>query len=89
MKFDVTKGSKGAEDLVLLVLTEGYEQIRCGDLFTIIKHFFDNEDKIYPPPKFKGSKMFLEAVQYLRSHTVDETLLRFKLREAEFLEDFM
>ena len=89
MRFDLSKGNKGREDLILYVETEGYEQITCQDLFTIIKHLFDNEDKIYPPPQFKGSKLLLEAIQFLRSHTIRETLLHFRIEEAQFVTDFM
>jgi len=89
MRFDLSKGNKGREDLILYVQTEGSEQITCEDLFTILKHLFENEDKIYPPPQFKGSKLLLEAIQFLRSHTVRETLLQFQIEEAQYVHDFM
>lgn len=89
MKFDVREGKKGEKDLILLVCTDGYEQVKFKDILTIVKHLYDNEDKIYPPPKFKGSKMLMEALVRLRTHTVRETLLEFKLRKREYLADFM
>lgn len=89
MKFNLKKGKKGDNDLRLLICTDGYEQITYKDLFKIIKLFYANEDRIYPPPKFKGSKMLFEAFEYLRGHNVDEALLKFQLRKAENIHDFM
>ena len=79
MKFDIRKGKKSENDLVLLVKTEDWEQLRFEDLLTAIKFFFDNEDRVYPPPA-KGSKYLLEALTYLRTHNVEETLIKSKLK---------
>ena len=76
MKFELVKGNKGENDLITKVATDGFEQIKYSDLFKLIKLFYVNEDKIYPPP-CKGSKMLLEAFEYLRSHTIEETLEAF------------
>jgi len=87
MKFDITKGKKGAEDLVLLVCTDGYEQITYKDLFTIIKHFYDNEDKIYP--RGEGSKFLMKSLVYLRTHSVEETLVKSQLKPPDKLVYFI
>jgi len=89
MKFDLEKGNRGANrenDFRLVVSLS--EAISMKDLFSIIKALYENEDRIYPPPNFKGSKMLLEALSYLRSHTVDETLGKFQLRPLD-VRDFV
>ena len=92
MKFEVRKGKKGEDDLVLLVCTDGYEQITYKDLFTMVKHFYDNEERVYSPkknPKLRGMMKLLEALDYLKTHTVSETLLEFQLRRAEYVHNFL
>jgi hypothetical protein len=90
MKFEVAFGKKGKEDKVLRIFTNGWEQITYKDLLTIMKHFYENEDRLYPPPA-KGSKYLLEALVFLRHHSVEETLKNFFLerKEATALHDFM
>lgn len=89
MEIELEKGKKSEQDRVLLIHTVGWEQMTYEDLFKIVKLFYVNEDKIYPPPKFKGSKMLMETLIYLRTHSVMETTLESKLRKAEYLTDFM
>lgn len=88
MKFNFKVGKKGNGDLVLLVSTDGFEQVTYKDLFTIIKHFYDNEDRIYPSPA-KGSRFLMEALMCLRTCSVEKTLIEYKLRIPEKLEDWM
>lgn len=90
MKFEFTKGNRGIDtkkDSVLFITLS--EAITMKDLFSIVKALYENEDRIYPPPQFKGSKMLAEALAYLRTHTVSETLLKCQLREAETVHDFL
>jgi len=77
MKYDLWKGRRGKEDIGLLIHTDGWEQISHKDLFTIVKFLYDNEDRLYPPPRGKGSRYLLEALTYLRTHSVKETLAKF------------
>lgn len=80
MRFKTKTGKKGRGDQILLVRTDGYEQMTYEDLFRmVVKHFYDNEDRVYPPPA-KGSKYLLEALTYLRTHNVEETLIKSKLK---------
>jgi hypothetical protein len=88
MKFRTAPGKKGEGDEILLVQTNGEEAITHKELFEIVKHFYNNEDKIYPPPA-KGSKMLMESLIYLRSHSIRETLLKCQSIKAEFLSDFI
>lgn len=85
MKFKFKKGKKGDGDLVLLVKTFDWEQIIFKDLLTIIKFFFDNEDRIYTPPA-KGSLFLLEAISDLRKIPMEEVLLKYSLRSPELWE---
>ena len=90
MRFELKKGKRGADpkkDSIFVITLS--EAITLKDLFSIVKALYENEDRIYPPPKFKGSKMLLEALDYLRTHTVSETLLKFQLRKPEKLHDFL
>lgn len=83
MKFSVCHGNKASKDLILLIITEGYEQITFAELFTIVKMLYYNEDKIYSSPNCKGSKMLLEALEYLHKHSVSDTLSRFNLKKTD------
>jgi len=80
MRFNLRKGNKGNNDLVLDVATDGWEQLSYQDLFKLIKLLYVNEDKIYPPPN-KGSKMLLEALDFLREHSVEETTATFQIKK--------
>lgn len=88
MKFSFKKGNKGENDWILLIETDSYEQVKYKDLFYIIKFFFDNEERIYPPPA-KGSQYLLSAIRDLRTMTVDEVLLKYELRKADKIADFV
>ena len=84
-KFDFKKGKKGDDDLVLLVKTDDWEQVVFKDLLTMIKFFFDNEDRIYRPPA-KGSLFLLEAISDLRKLPLDDVLLKYSLRSPKLWE---
>jgi len=90
MRCELTKGNRGANpenDSILSIILS--EAITMKDLFIMVKKLYENEDRIYPPPQFKGSKMLAEALLYLRTHTVEETTLKFQLREADSLYDIL
>ena len=78
MKFDFLKGSKHNDDLILLICTEGYEQLTCKDLFWVVKILYDNEDKIYLPPA-KGADFLAEALLDLRKMSVNDVLRKYQL----------
>lgn len=83
MKFKTEQGFKGKGDKRLLVSIgeySGYEQITYEDLLTIVKFLYQNEDRIYPPPKYKGARLLSQAFSYVRTHTIIETLKKFQLR---------
>lgn len=80
MNFDTRQGEKGSQDFVLRIATNGYEELTFEDLFWMVKLLYDNEDKIYFHPNCKGSRLLLEALEHLRTHTVKETLLKFGLK---------
>lgn len=89
MKFRTEKGKKSEDDQRLQIETDGFEQISYEDLFKIVKFFYENENRIYPPPQCKGSKMLVGALVFLESHSVRETLLKYQLKQPNLLSDFV
>jgi len=67
------------------VKTDDWEQVVFKDLLTMIKFFFDNEDRIYTPPA-KGSLFLLEAISDLRKLPIDDVLLKYRLRSPKLWE---
>lgn len=82
------KGKKGENDRVILVKTEGWEQITYRDLFTLIKLFLENEHKIYPKPA-KGAKYLLEAINKLFNNSVEDVLAWFQLNKPSKLHHLL
>jgi len=88
MEFKEGEGIKGKEDKVLFIKTDGYEKLTYRDLFKMIKFFFENEDRIYPSPA-KGGRFLLDAITSLRNMSVDEVLLKYRAKTAEYLHEFI
>jgi hypothetical protein len=59
-KWDKVKGRKHPEDEILLYYGK---VVSFEDVAVMCKFFMMNEDKIYPPPKFKGAGMFKEYIK--------------------------
>lgn len=82
------QGSKSKNDRIVLVKTEGWEQITYRELFTLIKFFLENEQKIYPPPA-KGAKYLLDAISRLLNNSVEDVLAWFQLKKPSKLHHFL
>lgn len=68
-KTNGTKNDNGGPDLPLQIWTTGWEIPTNEDILAIIDAVFENEDRIYPRPKFKGAGMFFdEIVKHYAKH---------------------
>ena len=76
MEFLLKLGKKHAKDKILLIKTDGYEQLSYNNLFKIAKLLMVNEEKCYPFGL--GAQYLINALIYLKTHSVDETLIKFK-----------
>ena len=83
------KGKKADNDYVILVKTNGWEQLTFRDFFKLTRLLLLNEERIYPPPKFKGAKYLLDAIQALRNTPVDDVLVKFKVEHPTKLHHFL
>lgn len=59
-KWTVVQGKKHPEDKILLYYNN---PVSFEDLGNMCRFFMINEDKIYPPPRFKGAEMFKEYIK--------------------------
>ena len=59
-KWNKVKGRKHPEDEILLYYDN---PVSFEDVAVMCKFFMINEDKIYPPPRFKGAEMFKEYIK--------------------------
>ncbi len=59
-KWKIIKGKKHPKDKILLYYNN---PVTFEDLAHMCRFFMINEDKIYPPPKFKGAEMFKEYIR--------------------------
>ena len=59
-KFKTVQGRKHPEDKILLYngLPVKFEDVALMSIF-----FMNNEDVLYPPPRFKGAEMFKEYMR--------------------------
>ena len=78
MDFLLKPGKKHAKDKILLIKTDGYEQLRYSDFFKIAKLLMANEENRYPFGL--GAQYLINALIYLKNHSVDETLTKFKCK---------
>jgi len=88
MEFKFKPGNKTVNDKIVLVKTDGWEQITYRELFTLIKFFFENEQKLYPPPA-KGAKYLFEAIRRLLTNSVEDVLAWFQLSKVSKLHHFL
>jgi len=88
MEIKLKKGKKSDADSIVLIKTDGWEQITYSDLFKLIKLFLENEQKIYPPPA-KGAKYLLEAINRLLDNSVEDVLAWFNLKKVSKLHHLL
>lgn len=68
-------GKKNEHDKILLIKTDDFEQISYADFFKIAKLLMVNEDRCYPFGA--GAQYLIDALQFLRDHSIEETLAKF------------
>lgn len=88
MEIMLVDGKFGNGDKVLMIKTKGWEKITYEDLFKIVKLQYINEDRLYPPP-FKGKEYLVNALLDLRENSVEDVLVKFKLKHPTKLHQFM
>lgn len=76
-------GYKGPDDLKILVRTDGWESPTLEELFTMLKAWYENEERLYPPPA-KGSRFLMLALIDLRTESVEQVLKRYGLENLGF-----
>tara|TARA_R110002051_G_scaffold245832_1_gene305495 strand:+ start:163 stop:414 length:252 start_codon:yes stop_codon:yes gene_type:complete len=59
-KWKLVKGKKHPKDEILLYYNK---PVSFEDLAVMCRFFMINEDRIYPPPRFKGAEMFKEYIK--------------------------
>ena len=81
MEYKFVKGKKSNNDVVLLVKTDGWELLSFTDILRILKACFENEDRLYPPPRFKGRRMLFEAIRDIyNGKSIAEAIGKYKLK---------
>jgi len=71
-------GQQHKNDKVLQINTNGrWINITFIDLLRMVKHLYTNEDIIHPKPYESGSNYVLEALRFLHTHTLEETVNRY------------
>lgn len=64
LRFRVVQGKKSPDDLRVDVAVAGsWRPVRMELLFFLMDFFFENEEYLYPPPKFKGGLKILNAAR--------------------------
>jgi len=56
------KNNNGGHDRPMQIMTDGWEIPTNDDILELIDVIFENEDEIYPRPKFKGSGLFMDEI---------------------------
>tara|TARA_B100000214_G_scaffold316920_1_gene250608 strand:+ start:806 stop:1081 length:276 start_codon:yes stop_codon:yes gene_type:complete len=56
-KFKIIKGRKSEKDRIILY---NGKAVSFEDVAQLCIFFMENEDNLYPPPRFKGAQMFID-----------------------------
>jgi len=89
MKFRVVNGKKGDNDQVIYIKTDGWEKVTYEDFFKLTKLLLANEERIYPPPRFKGAQYLIDAILMLKHEPVEDVLVKFKVKHPTKLHHFL
>ncbi|NIP61708.1 MAG: hypothetical protein GWN01_13510 [Nitrosopumilaceae archaeon] len=78
MTISTDQGKKGPDDKIIK-----YNEIPISmkEIAKLLLMLWENEDKLYPPPKFKGARMSLEFINELfeKRELNDELLKKYYL----------
>ena len=81
-------GDKGPGDKRIKIKTNGWEVLRYRHLLRIILKLYENEERIYPRPKYEGGRKLLRAIEHAcLTGNIEATLVKFQLEDPQFLED--
>lgn len=62
MKRIMGRKNERGKDIPLMIFTQGWEIPTNDEVLQMVDVIFENEDRIYPRPQFKGSGMFLDEI---------------------------
>ncbi len=78
MTISTDRGKKGPDDIIIKYndLPISFKEI--GQIMLML---WENEDRIYPPPRFKGSGMSMEFIQelFITRELTDDLLRKYHL----------
>lgn len=63
VRWRIRGGSKSADDLVIELYCPNWTPVKMALGGAITRFLYENEDRLYPPPRYKGGRKYLE---YLR-----------------------
>jgi len=58
----IGKKNQYGQDLPLQIKTDGWEIPTNEEILELIEAVFENEDRIYPRPRFRGCSMFMDEI---------------------------
>ena len=76
------KGSKGSNDYIIKAWGR---QVTFLEVAQLVVELYKNEDRIYPPPRFKGGSMLLE---FLHECIIEECVSWKILKKYKLVPDF-
>ena len=62
MDIHAKRGKKSDKDLAIFFKTDGWEPVHYVEILRLLKLLFENEDRNYPPPRYKGRQMLMDAI---------------------------
>lgn len=74
MEIRLIEGTKNkyGTDKIVEVKTVGWEKVSITNTLSLITKLFENEDRIYPRPAFRGSNLFLDEILKLYTQHLKE-----------------
>lgn len=80
MTISTDKGTKGPEDVIIKY--NGLP-ISFVEIAKLLLKLWENEDKLYPPPRFKGASLSMEFIQELfeTRELTDDLLRKYHLKK--------
>lgn len=83
MTISTDKGTKGEDDEIIKYNNLPISMIEIGKL---LLKLWDNEDKIYPPPRFRGAQMSKDFIDELfeKREVTEDMLRRYKLGKYKY-----
>lgn len=80
MTISTTNGTKGPNDKIILY---NDKPITIKEVAEVLLMLWNNEDGLYPPPRFKGAKMSVDFLMevYEKREITEDMLRKYKLKK--------